>query len=96
MSWQDIVISISNAGFIIALFPLFFSTVFGVKTIQIGLSITGFVTSFFLVLMGIAVISFGAVVGGSLIFISAVGWLIIAIAALARRNKLNVGKFIEK
>ena len=87
MSWQDIVISISNIGFIIALIPLFLNTVFNKKTVQVALSITGFITSFFLGLLAVSIFSLGAKVGGSLILLSSVMWFIIAMASWLKSRK---------
>jgi len=87
MTWQDTLILISNFGILLAIMPLFFATVFGVKTIEVSLVATGFITSFFLSLISVAIISLGALWGGGITLVVAVVWLIIGMAALKRSKK---------
>lgn len=89
MSWQDIAISVSNIALAIAILPIFLNVVFGIKTINVALSITGLTTFFFLSIIGISVISLGAKTGGSMALISAIMWLIIGLASWLKSRKLK-------
>jgi len=87
MSWQDVIIFISNIGTLVALIPTILSSIFGFRKIQFALSTTGFIMGFFLVLAGSAVISLGAIYGGSVMLLNALTWLAIAFVSWRKRNK---------
>ena len=91
MIWQDTLIAVSNFGILLAIMPLFFATVFGVKTIEVSLVATGLITSFFLFLISVAIISLGALWGGGITLIVAVVWFIIGMAALKKSKKVEGG-----
>jgi len=56
MTWQDIAIGVSNIGFLIALLPLLLS-LFGIKTIHIGLVATGLLYGSFLFLTAAGILA---------------------------------------
>ena len=87
MNWQDIVITISNIGFFLALLPLFLATVFGFRSTQFGLRLMAPITAVFLVLVGVATISLGATLGGSMILVNAGMWAMIGMAVWFKRER---------
>lgn len=83
--WEDWVLTISNIAILIALMPLFLAIVFKTKTIELGLAVTGSVTGFFLLLIGAATISLGAVIGGTMAMLNALLWIVIAGVSFFRK-----------
>ncbi|OGJ54590.1 hypothetical protein A2880_01115 [Candidatus Peribacteria bacterium RIFCSPHIGHO2_01_FULL_49_38] len=83
MSWQDLLIGIANVGFILALLPLLFS-LFGVKTIELGLVFTGIMYGCFLILATIGILGLGAYFGGIATLAAGILWFGIAIVAKVR------------
>jgi hypothetical protein len=77
MAWQDALIAISNVGFIIALLPLLLS-LFGIKTVELGLVMTGVIYGSFLILAAIGIFSLGAYFGGIATLMGGIMWYIIA------------------
>ena len=91
MSWQDLLIGIANVGFILALLPLLFS-LFGVKTIELGLVFTGIMYGSFLILVTIGVLGLGAYFGGIATFTTSILWFCIAIVAKVRAKNRPLEK----
>lgn len=85
MNLPSTLIGIAQVGFIVALIPTLLSLL-GIKTINIGLTITGVVYGLFLVMAAIGILGLGATLGGVATLGGAVMWFIIAFFA-ARRSK---------
>jgi asparagine N-glycosylation enzyme membrane subunit Stt3 len=77
MSWENIIITVANVGFFVALLPLLLAA-FGFRSVELSLIFTATLTALFLILMGVATISLGAATGGSVIVLNAFAWAVIA------------------
>ena len=77
MQWQDLFIGIANIGVIFAMLPVVLS-LFGFKTVDLGLMVTGFLYGSLLIIMAIGIYGLGAVFGGTATLAAGILWLFIA------------------
>lgn len=83
MNWPDAAIAIANVGFILALTPLLLS-LFGLKTIKLGIIVTGLTYGSFLVLAALGILGLGSRWGGLATLAGGFMWFVIALVAALR------------